>query len=104
MRGSRGGSAFSSTEPVGISTTGAARRQWPFSSTRLDTGNSSQHFFSLQGDESEVSSTGGRPHTIQGEKSKQPRMGNEDISLHQKMDDLNERVERLTALLMAQQQ
>jgi hypothetical protein len=44
------------------------------------------------------------PYSIQGGQRGQGEMAAEDnLSLHQKMDELTEKIERLTTLLMAQQ-
>lgn len=91
---------LSSTGPSPLAQTSAKRRS-PFVSNRAHATDSSQHLLDIQ-DEGELSSPI-HNYTIQGAAMTRAQTKEEgNHSLEQKMDELNEKIERLTAMVIAQ--
>jgi hypothetical protein len=94
-------SAFSSTGSSPLTHSGVKKKSH-FLSNRAGATESSQHLLELQ-DDSEISSPD-HAHVFRGNGKARARSRDEsNISLEQKVDELNEKIERLTALITAQQ-
>jgi dynactin complex subunit len=84
--------------PTGLAPRGFMRESYALSS-RADGRGSSQQFFDLRDDD--AISSPSRAHEVGKERARAEEGDN--ISLQRKMDELNEKIERLTALVTAQQ-
>jgi hypothetical protein len=84
--------------PTGLAQRGFMRQSYPMS-TRADGRESSQQFFDLRDDDAISSPV--RAHEVGKERARAEEGDN--LSLQRKMDELNEKIERLTALVTAQQ-